>query len=466
MTSTTVRQKIVIVTGDPLGIRMAGPAIRAWNIALVLSQWHDVRLVSFNSVEDLEAPFTVAHAGLHDQSAMAGHELWADILIVQGNALALFECLANSSKFLVVDIYDPMHLEALEQSTTETDETRNRIVIDTTRTINHQLFRGDFFLCASERQRDFWLGQLAALGRVNIPNYLADSDFRKLIDIAPFGLSDVRPAITGPGMRSVIPGIAEGDKVVLWGGGLYDWFDPFTLVRAIAQVSKTHPDIRLVFMGVVHPNKDVPEMKVVSQTRELARSLGVLGKHVFLNETWVPYEERANFLLEADAGVSTHHHHVETRYSFRTRILDYLWAGLPIITTDGDAFGDIVLENHLGHVVHAEDVNGLAQAIISSCYHETDRESFIANVEAYRAHFFWSNTLAPIVRYCAAPYKAADRPDGHSKLTLETTNVTTAPPASVPPTGVRADLGRALSLYRTQGARAVFGKIRNRMSPR
>ena len=33
---------------------------------------------------------------------------------------------------------------------------------------------------------------------------------------------------------------------------------------------------------------------------------GLLGKSVFFNHEWVPYELRQNFLLEADAGVSTH----------------------------------------------------------------------------------------------------------------------------------------------------------------
>ena len=54
--------------------------------------------------------------------------------------------------------------------------------------------------------------------------------------------------------------------------------------------------------------------------------------------TWVPYDERADFLLDADLGVSTHLEHIETAYSFRTRVLDYWWAGLPVVATDGDTF--------------------------------------------------------------------------------------------------------------------------------
>src|SRR5664280_3299763 len=46
-----------------------------------------------------------------------------------------------------------------------------------------------------------------------------------------------------------------------------------------------------------------------------------------------PYTERSDHLLDADVGVSTHFDHVETEFSFRTRILDYLWTGLPIVAT-------------------------------------------------------------------------------------------------------------------------------------
>ncbi len=58
-------------------------------------------------------------------------------------------------------------------------------------------------------------------------------------------------------------------------------------------------------------------------------SSGALGTSVFFNPDWVAYEDRGDYLLEADAGVSTHFAHIETEFAFRTRILDYLWAGLP-----------------------------------------------------------------------------------------------------------------------------------------
>ena len=91
-------------------------------------------------------------------------------------------------------------------------------------------------------------------------------------------------------------------------------------------------------------------MAIVERARARARAAGLLDTHVIFND-WVPYEERAAYLREADIGVSTHRQHLETRYSFRTRMLDYLWAGLPIVCTEGDYFGDLVQREGLGRAV-------------------------------------------------------------------------------------------------------------------
>ena len=58
---------------------------------------------------------------------------------------------------------------------------------------NTQLALGDFFLCASERQRDFWIGALHTAGRINPQTYAADPTLRSLIDVVPFGLPDEPP---------------------------------------------------------------------------------------------------------------------------------------------------------------------------------------------------------------------------------------------------------------------------------
>ena len=67
--------------------------------------------------------------------------------------------------------------------------------------------------------------------------------------------------------------------------------------------------------------------------------------------------------MEADVGVSLHLEHLETVYSFRTRMLDYLWTGLPIVATAGDGFAEIISTQGIGTVVPGEDVDAVADAL-------------------------------------------------------------------------------------------------------
>ena len=456
----TDRRRVLVITGDPIGQRMAGPAIRAWHIAEALAEEHDVRLVSMTSVEELDAPFELATVSHHRPSTMAPHEKWADVIVFQGNALALFPALAKSNKILVVDVYDPMHLEQLEQGRGKSLGQWNNQIDDATRTLNQQLERGDFFLCASDRQRHFWLGQLAALGRINAYTYSRDSELDSLIAIAPFGIAGADPVQSRHAIRGTVPGIAADDTVIVWGGGIYNWFDPETLIRAVARLGERHPDLRLFFMGVKHPNPDVPEMEAVSRSRALASELGLLGRAVFFNESWVPYEERQDYLLDADLGVSTHFQHVETTFSFRTRILDYLWAGLPIVTTEGDSFGDLVAAEGLGASVREQDVDALVDALERVLYDAETRESARENVARVRESYRWSRTLAPLVEFCRNPVAAADRePTKSSGSAVRKVSIT-------PRTGLRRDLDRAAYYLREGGVSAVVERYRARAERR
>ncbi|CAB4894582.1 MAG: glycosyltransferase [Actinobacteria bacterium] len=409
--TTQVSRRVLIVTGDPLGARLSGPGIRAWQIAQSLSVSHDVRLISFTRAETSSTDFMVTFVRPKDNRAMAAHEKWADVIIIQGHVLGVFRRLRRSRKKMVVDIYDPMHLEQLEQGRHLGPSAWRDRIASADRSLDFQLRRGDFFMCASERQRMFWLGQLMSAGRINPDTYAADVTLRNLIDVVPFGLSRELPQVTGSAIRGVVPGIGPKDKVLLWSGGLYDWFDPLNLIRAVAELAKRRPNVRLFFMGTQHPNPDVPPMPIVQKSRDLAAELGVLDSHVFFNDQWVDFDKRQNYLLDADAGVSTHFDHVETQFSFRTRILDYLWTKLPMVVTTGDYFADLVAEQGLGRVVSAEDVAALAAALEDVLYTAKDRVTMRDHLTKVREKFFWDVVLTPLITYVNDVTYAADHED-------------------------------------------------------
>jgi glycosyltransferase involved in cell wall biosynthesis len=409
-------RKILVITGDAISDRMAGPAIRAWHMADVLSGEHQVRLITTNPLcVPPEAPFAVGRARPKE---LPPHVAWADVVVLQGHALEMISELkkASSTKIVVCDMYDPMHLELLEQGKDDTDEKRALDLETVTRVLNTQLERGDFFLCASERQRHFWLGHLAALGRLTPTLYDNDPTTESLLGIVPFGLPGKPPQRTGPAIKGVVPGIAETDKVVIWAGGVYSWFDPLSLIHAMDRLRTRRSDAKLFFLGMKHPNPEVPDMDIAGQTRGLAASLGLTGENVFFNDGWVPYQERQNFLLDAQCGVTTHYEHVETTFAFRTRVLDYLWTGLPIVTTSGDSFADLVLREGLGVVVPPEDPEALADALEKVLYDEEFAAACRERIAVVRERFTWETALAPLAEFCRNPRPAADRLPGSAPL--------------------------------------------------
>jgi glycosyltransferase involved in cell wall biosynthesis len=245
----------------------------------------------------------------------------------------------------------------------------------------------------------------------------------------------------------------------LWSGGLYNWFDPFTLIHAVAEVAKKHDTIRLYFQGTKHPHPGVPEMPVVNEARELAGSLGILDSNVFFNDSWVPYQDRANYLLEADCGVSTHRDHIETTFSFRTRILDYLWAKLPMVVTEGDYFGDLVKEKGLGIAVPAGDVHALAKALEKVLYDDQTAARATKAIDKVREDFYWSEVLKPLMNHVESIARGETPPPRHTKR-----RVRYSPQRPKPPRFRPQDIGLAFErLFRGEFVslwRALIRRLR------
>jgi GT2 family glycosyltransferase len=400
------RGRVLIITADRLGKKMAGPAIRCWEMAKLLSREHDVTLGTTTPSELSHPDFDVVQVNSERIDSLLPN---TDVVVFQGFIMFFYPQIAAADVPVLVDIYDPFHLEGLELRREESPVERFATARSDNRVLNDQLQRGDFFVCASDKQRDFWLGQLTAVGRVNPATYDQDASLRELLDVAPFGLPAEPPRKTEQVIKGVLDGIAEDDFLLLWGGGIYNWFDPLTLIRAVGQVAGDLPDVKLFFLGSAHPNPDVPRMRMASAAYRLAEELGLLGKHAFFNPGWVEYERRADYLLEADVGVSTHFEHIETAFSYRTRILDYLWAGLPILATEGDSLSRLVHQHDLGLTVPAEDVQALASAI-KRLHNDIDLyRTCKENVAALAPDMTWERALAPILEFCRLPRLAADR---------------------------------------------------------
>lgn len=384
--------KILIYSPNLIGKSMAGAAIRPWEFAKALSQDHQVILLSPGSSDIETDAFDILS---FDDPSSKKHFKDADFLITQRLTFPL----ALWAKFyklkIIIDAYVPGPLELMEHFKHDARDDRESKVFCEISNLSLSFKMADGILCASEKQRELWLGFLLGQKLITPALYDTDSALSQFLSIVPFGLPSSPPQKTGKGLREKF-GLTPEDKVILWGGGIWNWFDPLSLIKAMKLVHLERTDVKLVFMGVKPPDPALPNTLMSAQAIALAKELKLFDQCIFFNTDWIPYEERQNFLLDADIGASTHFDHLETHFAFRTRILDYLWAGLPILATKGDTFAELIERNQLGLIVPYEDEQSIAKAILGMIKNPEQIKKFKQNITQLREHFYWSSVTAPL----------------------------------------------------------------------
>ncbi len=389
---------LLVISHDVVGQRMAGPGIRMWELARALAGVMPVTLIAPRPIDLLPpAGLACGHYAWGDAASLMPYLATASAVLANGYVAAAHPELLDYHGRLIIDLYDPIAFENLElfrrqplhqrQTLAERDVTLLRLLIE----------RGDHFLCATERQRDLYIGALLAMGRITPGIIDNDPLLQNLIMVVPFGVSDEPPQPSGqPALRGALDDLGPQHHIILWSGGLWDWMDPQTLARAMPAVLTAVPEARLVFLAGRHPGA-VAEMATPVVTRQLAADLGLLGRGIHFYDDWIPYERRADFLLEAAVMVSLHREHLETRYAaVRSRVLDHFWAGKASVLSAGDAAADLIIRHQAGEVVPIGDADSVAEALIRLLLDPQRRETQSANARALGQRLRWSQVAQPV----------------------------------------------------------------------
>ncbi len=438
------RPQLLIVSNDIVDTKMAGPGMRYLEMARALSQSLDVVLAvpADTSLEDNDV-----HLVRYWEDRPGSIQVLvenSDVALISGYMVDKFPFLASVGTPLVVDLYDPFVLENLHyyrDDPLEAQEALNDKAVDVT---NRLAAFGDFFICGNERQRDFWLGLLAANRRVTPAAFLRDPSLRQLIDVIGIGVPERRPA-----KRAFLvgrdPRVPNDARIVLWGGGIWNWLDPLTLIRAWPSVVAQQPNARLVLLGTRHPNPAVPVHEMAQRAQDLASEIGEKDRTIIFIE-WVAYEDREALLSEASVGVTLHPMHAETRYSMRTRVLDYLWARLPVVITEGDTTGEWISSHQLGTVVPAGDQEAVARALLDIL--SLPKETFAPRFSPLLETLTWNQMVEPLKAFCLAARRTSRR----------------NPPAPEAPRKSAARILReqGLRAFLVKGARFLWRRLRGR----
>ncbi len=421
---------VLLLTADRVGPAMAGPAIRAWELGRVLAaDGHRVTLAT-PELDPAGPPATGDAAGTDGVEVVVawGDELRplvaaSEVVVAMTGVLAGLPWLAagrsgaSGGPFLVADAYDPVLFEVLAGFDGEAEPTRSARIADATRSMCAPLGWVDLVLCASSAQRHLLLGVLAVSGRLGAAAWADDPRLDSAVALVPFGVPAAPPprrAAGGGPLRGPDGPFGPDDLVLLWGGGLWDWLDPLTLLRAVHACGI--PRVRVCFLAGAHPTATVAPPAMALAARSLAAELGLdeagTGQVVFA-EAWVPYAERAAWLADADVGVSLAPGHVESTFAHRTRVLDYLWAGLPVLHSadpdDPDDLARLIAAHGAGVVVAPGDVAGLAAAIgrLAEPRWYAEASSGAAEAAAGRT---WPDVAQPLRDFCRAPRTTLSTP--------------------------------------------------------
>ena len=394
--------KILLISDDIIGKNMAGPGIRVWEMARSLSKEEDFEVglacPDFSKINIKNRPeLNIFKYSLQKENELIDFASQFDIFILGGYIFHKFPRLANLRKFIIADLYIPFVLENLFVYDSNEFKLEDRQLIHNRDlgVLTNLLLNSHHFLCANQRQKDFYSGMLTSINKINPYLLKFDKELSQIFTIVPYGIRQEKKKKDAKVLRGVIPGIKESDVILIWGGVISNWFDPFILIEAMEEVVKINPSIKLFFLSTKHPNPLLMKFPKADEAEKLASRKKLLNQSIFFNKNWIPYEERHNYFLESDVGISTHLEHFETRFSFRTRILDYIYFNLPILCSTGDFFESYIEKNSIGITVTPSDREELKNAILSVGDKKL-RENFKKNIMSVEKEFYWDSLLLPL----------------------------------------------------------------------
>ena len=397
------RKKVLIISHDKIGAKMAGPGIRYHYMAEFLSSSFDVTVGFFDRTYLPDASFKRSYKtkSINAYSFEEGFS-GVDYVIALWLSESMLHYCNIHNIFVVFDLYAPVPVENLVKYIFSNKKISQDIDDEFSESIkSYRKFfeNGDLFLTSNRRQLDYWVGYVFGAGLIRPSGYAKRPMYDRFM-YAPMGIDStdkIKKSDTAV-MKGHLPGIKKSDKVMLWTGGVWDWFDAQNLIRAMVLLKETEPTLKLVFFGTQHPNPSIPEMDESLQARRLAKKLGVLDASVIFMNGWVDYSERLSYLAEADLAVYAHKPSIEAEFSHRTRVLDHILAELPTVATEGDYFADDVINGRLGATCEALNPQALSSAI-SNLLDKKRYEETKAAIRAEKQSYDWANTLLPLKEY-------------------------------------------------------------------
>lgn len=346
-------------------------------------------------------------------------------LINSFDAVVVSYCMGDPSVFvaenindnvqLILDAYVPIYIEVSARESKDIDSEYANYMADVNRH-NKVLKRGDYFLYANDAQELLYSGVLSALGVINPSSYR-----QKRLLKTPFGIHRTPVEASLNPYREL--GIKESDFVVLWFGGIYPWFRVDEYLAAIKELA-TDQTIKFVFVGGKNPFNPNPDFsRQYDIAVDFAKKEKFTDKQVFFVD-WVDFQDRVDWFVHTDIIISLNQPGEENKYSWRTRVMDYIWGGAITITNGGDPLSEELIAAHAAVRLPSLSTKDIVKTISELKKHPASLNTLKQHLNGVREKYFWdivTKELAEVIGAGLLPY-AAEHP--LRKLTQEASPAT------------------------------------------
>jgi len=293
----------------------------------------------------------------------------------------------NDDVMLILDAYVPIYIEVSARDSKDIDAEYVNYMADLQRH-NHTLKRGDYFLYANDAQELLYSGVLSALGIINPYSYR-----HKRLLKTPFGIHRL-PAVAKTNPYEDL-GIKDNDFIVLWFGGIYPWFHVEEYLAAIKELS-VDSAIKFVFVGGKNPFNPNPDFSRQYDTAvSFAEQKKLAGKSVFFVD-WVDFQDRVDYYKHADVVVSLNQPGEENKFSWRTRVMDYVWGGVATISNGSDPLSEDLLAHGAAIRLPELSAKALTKAIRNVKTKPTELDAVRKQVVEAQKRYFWDVITAEV----------------------------------------------------------------------
>lgn len=260
------------------------------------------------------------------------------------------------------------------------------------------LERGDVFSSVSSPQRFALIGRLGGTGRLN--RYTVGYEF---VHVIPCGIEKDNYMHT----KNVIRGkyVNADDFVILWSGGYNTWTDIDTLFSALEIVMAKNGKIKFVSTGGAIPGQNEA---TYPSFLKLIESSKYKDRYIMLG--WVSTEDLPNIYQESDLGINIDKYCYEVVLGSRHRLLDWMKAGLPILTTKPSELTQILDKGKMLFTYPNNSPKLLAKMILElSSEKETIVEYAQRAKDFVQKEFSYERTIEPFRKWVNDPKHAPDK---------------------------------------------------------